>query len=210
MKKHLQLFSLLMFIAIKPFAQSQTNHVPGPVERRITDSICACVTKLDMAKITNKQEAVEAYTNCITQKSDMLVDLANEDNVEMTDVDAMKKIGVNIAVNLMKQGCPNFTKLGLFFAKKDGDVAGNLTGSTRGNYKRTDLKGFNYIVITDNGNSEKSFIWLRQFPGSEKFMNGSGSLAGKKLNVSWQEIEVYLPQAKGYYKVKEITGITIL
>ncbi|MGZ3874908.1 MAG: hypothetical protein ACXVJD_18450, partial [Mucilaginibacter sp.] len=63
---------------------------------------------------------------------------------------------------------------------------------------------------TDNGNSEKSFIWLRQFPGSEKFMNGPLTLAGKKLNISWQEIEVYLPQAKGYYKVKEITGITIL
>jgi hypothetical protein len=35
-------------------------------------------------------------------------------------------------------------------------------------------------------------------------------LAGKKIDITWQEMEVYLPQAKGYYVVKEITGITVL
>ena len=80
------------------------------------------------------------------------------------------------------------------------------TGSTTGTFKRIDNKGFNYIVITENGN-EKSFLWLTQFAGSEKFMDNTTSLTGKNLNVSWKEIEVYLPQAKGYYKVKEITGI---
>ncbi|MEO6633843.1 MAG: hypothetical protein ABIN13_19020, partial [Mucilaginibacter sp.] len=59
-------------------------------------------------------------------------------------------------------------------------------------------------------NSEKSFLWLREFPGSDKFMNSPAQLKGKKLKVTWHEMEVYLPQAKGYYKVKEITAIDFL
>jgi hypothetical protein len=74
---------------------------------------------------------------------------------------------------------------------------------TIGVFKRIDQKGFDYIVIVDN-DSEKSFIWLRQFPGSEKFMNGITQYIGKKMRITWQNIEVYLPQSKGYYNVKEI------
>ena len=33
---------------------------------------------------------------------------------------------------------------------------------------------------------------------------------GKKLKVSWQETEVYIPAAKGYFKIKEITEVQVL
>jgi hypothetical protein len=93
--------------------------------------------------------------------------------------------------------------------KGDADDEDN-EGNTNGKLKRIDVKGFNYIVITDGNNSEKSFLWLKQFPGSEKFMNGLTGLIDKYVKISWQELEVYLPDAKGYYKVKEITGIEVL
>jgi len=95
-------------------------------------------------------------------------------------------------------------------AKSDKGDDEPAVQSTAGVFKRVDLKGFNYLIIKDQNSSEKSFLWLRQFPGSEQFMNGTAKLAGKKVKVSWQEIEVYLPAAKGYYKVKEITGVELL
>ncbi|MDB5022256.1 MAG: hypothetical protein JWP78_11, partial [Mucilaginibacter sp.] len=66
---------------------------------------------------------------------------------------------------------------------------------------------FNYIVIVDNSNNEKSFVWLRQFPGSERFMSGIAQSVGKKVKITWQNMEVYLPQSKGYYNVKEIKNL---
>ena len=33
---------------------------------------------------------------------------------------------------------------------------------------------------------------------------------GKKLKIKYDEIEVYLPIAKGYYKVKEILSVDVL
>ena len=53
-------------------------------------------------------------------------------------------------------------------------------------------------------------MWLKQFAGSETFIGVTTKFAGKKIKISWQEIEVYLPAAKGYYKVKEVVAIDIL
>lgn len=107
----------------------------------------------------------------------------------------------------MKNKCAGFVKLSVLMAKTE-DSAGGSTGTTRGKLSRIDNKGFNYFAVTDDTNSEKSFIWLRQFPGSEKFTNGLGVYTGKQVTIKWDEIEVYLPAAKGYYKIKEIVDLS--
>ncbi|WP_107831267.1 hypothetical protein ABZR88_05020 [Mucilaginibacter yixingensis] len=198
------LIAVLALAAVSVKAQTAG---PGPVEKRLSDSLCACVTKLDLSKINTKDEAVQAYTNCVMQHADLLPDLAAEKKVQMEDQDAMRTIGIELAQTLMKQKCDAFVKLSLLMAK---DKAAALANSTFGTFKRIDVKGFNYVVITDAAGSEKSFLWLREFPGSANFMQPPYKASGKKIKITWQEMEVYLPQAKGYYKVKEITGISIL
>jgi hypothetical protein len=210
MKRKLFILTALSVIFIQRAFSQESTRVPGPMEKKLTDSVCKCVTNLDLSKITNKQEAVDAYSSCVTRRADMLADLAAERKVEMSDYEAMKKAGVDLALNLMKEQCPNFMKLAVLFNQKGSTANEELVGKTEGVIKRIDNKGFNYLVITDKNNTEKSFLWLKEFPGSEKFMTGTAKFAGKKLNISWQEMEVYLPLAKGYYKVKEITAIDIL
>jgi len=66
---------------------------------------------------------------------------------------------------------------------------------------------------------QKSFSQTERVPGpTEKqghrfFMFSrqytTAALAGKRLKIGWKELKVYLPQAKGYYKVKEITSVNI-
>lgn len=41
-------------------------------------------------------------------------------------------------------------------------------------------------------------------------MDQPAKYVGKKLKVSWQETEVYIPAAKGYFKIKEITEVQVL
>ncbi|WP_428330398.1 hypothetical protein [Mucilaginibacter sp.] len=192
------------FLTQLAFAQTTT---PGPAEIKITDSICNCISRVDMSKIQNKKEAYAVFTDCFTQHSALLIEVAEERKISISDDAEMNKLGTEIGTNLLKQNCSAALKLGM---KMSDDKSGEATeSSTQGVVKRIDLKGFNYIVITENG-AEKSFLWLRQFTGSEEWMNGTAKLIGKKVKITWQEIEVYLPQAKGYYKVKEITAITIL
>jgi hypothetical protein len=65
-------------------------------------------------------------------------------------------------------------------------------------------------VLKDSKGIERSFIWLRQFPGSEKFTGITAKYVGKSMKITSQEMEVYLPAAKGYYKVKEIIAVDVL
>lgn len=188
-------------------AEAQTERVPGPVERQLTDSICNCVVKMDMSAITTKAEATAAYTDCVMKHANLLPALAEERNVELGDKKAMEGVGIDIALNLIKQDCKGFKNLALIMGKDSADSEG--ISSMSGTLKRIENKGFNYFVIAGADHKETSFIWLRQFPGSEKFMNGATNYAGKNVKIKYQEMEVYLPQAKGYYKVKEIVSLEV-
>lgn len=84
------------------------------------------------------------------------------------------------------------------------------SGITEGQLKWIETKDFSYFIVEDAGKKEKSFLWLRQFPGSEEFINNPAKYAGKKLHIEWQDLEVYLPSAKAYYTVKEVIGIELL
>jgi hypothetical protein len=199
---------LLIIILIAGFNVAKAQNKPGPAETKMTNALCDCISKLDKTKITNSDEANKAFMDCFTKQAEFLPDVAAEHGVDMTDSEAMNKIGSEIGGNLMKQKCDGFMDLALKMSEKNDKKP--QVQSTTGTFKRIDNKGFNYIVIVDNAGSLKSFLWLREFAGSDKFMGGTTSLLNKKLKITWQEIEVYLPTAKGYYKVKEITAVDVL
>jgi hypothetical protein len=203
--KKLFLAIILLFIFIqKPLAQTKA----GPVEQRMADSLCNAVNRLDISKVTTKQEAINAYTQCVGSYVDILQDLATEKKADMSNTDEMQKVGVDLAKDLNVMKCSNFIKLETIMAKNaNSDVTASTTS---GIFKRIDTKGFNYIVISEANGSEKSFLWFRQFHNSERFISDAAELTGKKLEITWKEVEVYLPQAKGYYNLKEITGIEVL
>jgi hypothetical protein len=206
MKKNLLLF-IAFFVTTAGAIKAQTV---GPAQQRLLDSLCKELSKIDVSKITTKKAADDAFEKCFETHADLLTDVAKERNVDITDEAAMSEVGVAIGKNLMKQKCGSFMQLAMKMGKDD-DAEDAGTQVTAGVFKRIDTKGFNYIVITDKAASEKSFIWLRQFAGSEKFMDAlPAKLVGKKLKITWKDMEVYLPQAKGYYTVKEIVSIDIL
>ncbi|HVS91347.1 MAG TPA: hypothetical protein VHE59_04895 [Mucilaginibacter sp.] len=210
MKKVLITLLIVGCYCLNVFAQSE--RVLGPVEKRLVDTLCNGVNRIDLSKVNTQEEAVAAYTQLVMDHAAMLGDLAAERHVDMSDMDAMKRVGVDLAVDLYKMKCEKFIELSKKMAMKvaQKEISGEANGDAMiGTFKRIDKKGFNYIVVADANNNEKKFLWLRQFPGSESFMNGAAQLIGKKISISWKEMEVYLPDAKGYYPVKEITGITV-
>ena len=202
--KKIILLGVLLFFLQKVTAQS----IISPAEQKITDTICNCLAKVDISKINNKNDAVAVITVCFGKHVDMLMEVAREKHVDPSSTAAMREIGTQIGKDLFNENCAAFTQLSIKMA--EGDVAKDEgEGYAEGVFKRIDAKGFNYIVITDKSNNEKSFIWLRQFPGSEKLTSGSARFIGKNIKIEYQEIEVYLPQAKGYYKIKEIKAVEI-
>lgn len=197
----------LFLLVLLPTLSAQT--VPGPVEKKMTDNICACISKLDPDSIKDKQSADKAFMDCFSQHAGLLVQVTEERKIELTDHPAMRQLGIEIGKNLLSQNCPGFMHLSMAMAN-GSDTGESLTGVTEGRLKRMDTRDFNYFVLTDDDNKEKSFIWLRQFPGSDSFINDASKLVGKKLRIDWQEMEVYVPSAKSYYSIKEVVGMEVL
>lgn len=199
----LTLIAFVSFYAAK--AQTRT---PGPAETKLSNQLCDCITKLDKSKLRNAQEAKQAFMDCFTEQADLLADVAAERGVQMSDDEAMNKIGTEIGENLLKMKCSGFMTLAVKMASKESSESPE-NKTTTGVFKRIDNKGFNYIIVTSEG-KEKSFLWFGQFTGSDAFTGPVSKLVGKKIQVSWRDVEAYLPAAKGYYNVKEITSIEIL
>jgi hypothetical protein len=191
------------------FLQSQAQTVKATARQRMTNTVCNCLSKVDLTKITNKEEAVAAITDCFAKRPDLIAEVAEEKKVDMTDQAAMREIGIDIGKDLLKENCSAFVKISSKMAQIKMAQSSDQ-GYSEGKFSRIDVKGFNYLILQDAAGSEKSFLWLRQFTGSEKIIDSTTSLTGKKIKVKFQELEVYLPQAKGYYKVKEITAVDIL
>ncbi|WP_181304531.1 hypothetical protein [Rufibacter sp. XAAS-G3-1] len=204
MKHALLLSTFYLFFLSATLAQT----TPASVEKKITENICGCISALDFEKITDKQTAERLFVECFSKETNLLIQLAEEKKIDVTDQVAMRQLGVDVGKNLMKDNCQGFIKLSIAMVKEPEN--GTLSGTQEGKLKRIDTKDFNYFVLADNSNQEKSFIWLRQFPGSEDFTANAAKFTGKKLKINWQEIEVYIPSAKNYYKIKEVTGIEVL
>jgi len=204
--KHLAL-SLLLLLS---FSVAKSQRKIGPVEQKVTDSICACLAKTNMSNIKTKDQATTAFMNCFTKQASQLIPLASERKVEVTDKAAMRELGMDIGKNLLNQNCESFLNLSMTMAKdeiKNGD--NEKAGITTGKLKRIDTKEFNHIVVTDESGKEKTFIWLRQFEGADALTGNLSSLIGKKLSIHWTEIEAYVPSAKSYFPFKEIVKVSI-
>ncbi|MDB5023263.1 MAG: hypothetical protein JWP78_1018, partial [Mucilaginibacter sp.] len=142
MKKVILPLLVLSFLC-KEKSFSQSERIIGPVELRMTDSLCSGINKIDLSGITTQEEAIAAYSQCVGEHADLLNDLATERKVDITDLAAMKKIGIDLAFDLYKIKCEKFTKLSIAMATKTiKDLSqGDLT---IGVLKRIDQKGFNY------------------------------------------------------------------
>ena len=205
MKKTLLLLILTAF-SFTVFGQTPIS----PLEKALTDSLCSCISKINLDKITNSQEAKNAFTDCFGKRTDLFMELASEKKLDPTDQVAMRQLGIDLAKDLFSQNCSAFTRLSVKMAETAKSSNEESEETLEGNFKRIDLKGFNYIVLSGKNGSEISFLWLTQFPGSEKFMANTTIFVGKKLKVNYREMEVYIPLAKGYYKVKVIYSVDVL
>ena len=189
-------------------ARSQTDSTM----KTFVDSVCKCLSRVDMNNLKDKGDAQVALTGCILNENmGLLMQVAEKRGVSVSDKAAMEKVGQEMAMELMKQNCTAFVQMSLKMSKgmvQDEEVVS--VSSTSGTLTSVETKDFCKFIVSDSKGKKLSFYWLHYFKNSEKFTDQPAKYVGKKLKVFWQEIEVYVPSAKGYYKIKEITEIQVM
>jgi len=204
--KRIILISSMLYLAT--VARSQTDSTM----KTFVDSVCKCLSRVDMNNLKDKSDAQVALTGCILNENmGLLMQVAEKRGVSVSDKAAMEKVGQEMAMELMKQNCTAFVQMSLKMSKgmvQDEEVVS--VSSTSGTLTSVETKDFCKFIVSDSKGKKLSFYWLHYFKNSEKFTDQPSKYVGKKLKVFWQEIEVYVPSAKGYYKIKEITEIQVM
>jgi len=104
--KRILLFILLSMASVAVFAQQQAVKL-GKTEQKLNDELCACMTKLDTAKATNKEQATAMYSECIMKQPELILKLAAERKIDQNDAASMMNLGIEIGKTLVGSGCPN-------------------------------------------------------------------------------------------------------
>jgi hypothetical protein len=201
-----KLFFLLTFLSTCSaiVAQSDTTM------QKFVDSVCSCLGKGNLNDLKTRADAEAAVTNCFVKGNmNLLMQLADERKISVTDQQAMRKIGEEVGMELMRRNCDAFVQISMKMAQESNGERSSFS-KTSGTLSAVETKEFCKLVLTESSGKKSSFYWLHHFTNSEKFVGQPTKYIGKKIKITWQDTEVYLPAMKDYFKIKEIKEIELL
>ncbi|NOS91922.1 MAG: hypothetical protein HOP30_08365 [Cyclobacteriaceae bacterium] len=160
---------------------------------KMAQETCDCINKNDLSKLT-KDEIETKLGLC-------MIEIAGNQkyDIDVSDAEAGRKLGEKVGAK-MATVCPKV----FVYLLDDERKPTEPTKKVEGTIKKMIEGEFTYLLIKDSNGREVKLIWLRYFKGSEELLEKSGKLEGKKVTVSFEEIECYSPQAKSYLVLKEI------
>jgi hypothetical protein len=211
--------SLLMGATLTAGAQEKQT---DSTLRAATTKICDCLNK-KKGNASSMTELQTLATECITTSAmTEFMALATERNLDPTDQEAGRKLGTEVAMDLLKMKCPAFMDIARMAA--EGKIKGNevpppgtletdkvrveTVQHTGGTVLRVDKGDLLSITVRDNKGTEQKFYWIDRFPESDSFTGAKADkLKGSKVMIQWTEREIYSPATGAYRKVKVIQGI---
>ncbi|RYZ20547.1 MAG: hypothetical protein EOO16_16310 [Chitinophagaceae bacterium] len=211
---------MLSLFAAATLGASAQDTTANKTLRAATTKICDCLN--GKASTTKSMADMQsAATECITNSAlTEFMALAEERGVDLTSEDAGRKLGMEVAMDLVKMKCPAYMEIARRAAQgqfKDNGAGEDVPpsenrlndmSSVGGTVLRVDKGDVLTLTIRDNKGSEQKYYWLDRFPGSESFSATQiDKLKGSKVIVKWTEKELYQPGSGAYKKVRVIRGL---
>ncbi|MGG9962370.1 hypothetical protein [Ferruginibacter sp. SUN106] len=198
---------VIMFCSFAVTAQTD-------LKKKIVDSTCACLSELPDISKKSQEELQMAIGQCMMKKSlEDFMALAQERNIEMTDAEAMQKLGAEIGMDLMKADCKAMTEIMMKMAqtqmKSPSPEKSEVVRDTRmvsGKVTNVEVKDFIYITVLSGAKSTQ-LVWSDYVTNGNNYAKNLLSLKNKSVEFSYIEKEVYSTKAKAYVSVKMIAGI---
>jgi hypothetical protein len=196
---------LIMFCCFAATAQTD-------LKKKIVDSTCSCLTEMPDLSTKSKDELQAAIGQCMMQKSmsDFMA-LAQERNIELTDMDGMQKLGMEIGMDLVKADCKAMSSIMLKMAQnemgnKDKTTEIKEAATVKGTVQNVEIKEFVYVTILSGAKSTQ-LVWSDVVTNGNSYAKNLATLKNKSVQFFYIEKEVYSTKAKAYITVKMITEV---
>ncbi|MGC4103989.1 hypothetical protein [Ferruginibacter sp.] len=165
----------------------------------------------DIGKKT-PEEIQMAVGQCMMKKSlEDFMALAQERNIEMTDMEGMQKLGAEIGADLLKSDCKAMKDLMSKMAQsggmsKDEEVKPVDHITLTGVVKAVETKEFVYVTLLSGAKSIQ-LVWSDMVTGGNEYAKNLAKLVNKSVTFAFEEKEVYSIKAKAYITVKMIKSL---
>ncbi len=215
-KLSIYILAICMFLNIKTKAQSGDTSM-----QKSAVAVCDCLSKSKIDNSSTPEKLQQVFLGCIFSSAPDLVSkiISNgQDNQA-----AAEQIATNLAMEMVKNGCPAFQKIATAMMGSSGgtdsiqmempmSVPSKIESvqNTDGVITNIEEKDFTYITLKTNAGRELTFIYYEYVPGSDNWIkDAAAKLKNKNVSLSYIETEVYQPKFKQFMNVKEIKTLTI-
>ncbi|MES2776170.1 MAG: hypothetical protein V4722_18475 [Bacteroidota bacterium] len=205
---------------ILPFALVLTGYQAlhsqaTPALDKVSKATCDCMTK-QKDKIKTQADAERIISVCMMQTAgDNLTALQKELKIKTMDMAGGKKLGQAVGIKLASD-CPVFMEK--MMQIQGGGVEtptdnSKLTATEKSNFMgeivQVETDGYLYVHIKNEAGRITKFLWLEYFKGSDPYKANPQLLVGKKVEIQWQQIEIYNAKLNDYVDAKEIRELTL-
>ncbi len=199
---------VIMFCSIAVTAQTD-------LKKKIVDSTCTCLSEVPDINKKTQEELQMLIGQCMMKKSlEDFMALAQERNIEMTDIEGMQKLGAEIGMDLAKSDCKAMADImksmqGQMQMKMGGPEKSEVIKESKmikGKVTNVEIKDFVYVTVLTGAKSTQ-LVWSDMVTNGNDYAKNLLALKNKSVNFSYAEKEVYSTRAKAYITVKMITGV---
>ena len=138
--------------------------------------------------------------------------LAEERNIELTDMEGMRKIGMEIGLDLVKSDCKAMTALMTKVAQdrmaSEEKNAPEVAPTVKGIVQTVTESDFVYITVLSGAKSVK-LVWSDYVDNGNEYVSDFSKLKNKNITFTIKSKDVYSPKEKAYVTVNMITGIKL-
>ncbi len=201
-----KIFFIILLTSVNFAVDAQTD-----LKKKIVDTTCACLTALPNVEKKTQEQLQAAISQCMMQKSmtDFMA-LAEERNIEMTDMEAMRKLGMEIGMDLMKSDCKAMTAIITKMAEgkieyKEKDAPAT-SPSVKGVVQSVTVSDFVYVTVLAGAKSVK-LVWSDYVINGNSYASDFTKLKNKNISFSYKSKDVYSPKVKAYITINMISGI---
>lgn len=196
--------NVFIFLLLPLLSMAQKKEV---VYKKLANSTCDCITKKNEITEINLGLCIFEAIDKLDEKERKIISF-NPDK-KMASIERIaESVGLEMAII-----CPSvFSQME---GNKNEDVATvvesveEVTVFFRGTFDRLLSNEVNTIILLDEVNNKKEFLWLYPFEGDNLFIKNKIT-KGDKLEIHYREQEFFNPKTNTYTVFNEITSLKFL
>lgn len=170
----------------------------------ILQKVCTCMEGYDWETMDYDQMLVVGDSCMEYGLLTNLTGLLAEYGVDLEDDKSMQRMGEVIA-NRLFEDCESYRKYSTHIASKKLEGEREPHQATIGVLVYLELEHQPPLFVLWTTEDEAlDFIWFREFDGSARFFGGVKDYENQRVEIFWQELELYDPIQKKYKIYREI------